>query len=94
VARRRVPARPPGHYLVATRGVTAPDASIPRPVADFAARAAEAAWRALPLKGNPPLTRLAVWLSALECTLDDARARADLGYAPAITRAEGLAALA
>jgi nucleoside-diphosphate-sugar epimerase len=79
--------------LLATRGVTPPDASIPRPVAAFAARAAEAAWRALPLKGAPPLTRLAVWLSALECTLDDSRARADLGYAAVITRAEGLAAL-
>jgi nucleoside-diphosphate-sugar epimerase len=79
--------------LLATRGVTLPDASVPRPVAAFAARTAEAAWRALPLKGAPPLTRLAVWLSALECTLDDSRARADLGYAPVITRAEGLAAL-
>jgi nucleoside-diphosphate-sugar epimerase len=79
--------------LLATRGVTVPDASVPRPVAAFAARTAEAAWRALPLKGAPPLTRLAVWLSALECTLDDSRARADLGYAPVITRAEGLAAL-
>jgi nucleoside-diphosphate-sugar epimerase len=79
--------------LLATQGVTPTDASVPRPVADAAARAAEAAWRALPLRGRPPLTRLAVWLSSRECTLVDARARADLGYAPVITRGAGLAAL-
>jgi len=79
--------------LLATRGVTPPDAEVPRTVAMGAARAAEAAWRALPLPGRPPLTRLGVWLAALECTLDDSRARADLGYEPVVTRAAGLAAL-
>jgi nucleoside-diphosphate-sugar epimerase len=79
--------------LLATRGVRPPGGSIPRPVAAAAARAAEAAWRFLPLGGHPPLTRFAVWVASLECTLDDSRARADLGYAPVITRAEGLLAL-
>jgi nucleoside-diphosphate-sugar epimerase len=79
--------------LLAARGVTPPDASVPRVAAFAAARAAEAAWRALPLRGAPPLTRLAVWLAALECTLDDTRARTDLGYAPVISRDAGLAAL-
>jgi nucleoside-diphosphate-sugar epimerase len=79
--------------LLATRGVHPPDGSIPRPVADGVARAGEAAWRLLPLRGAPPLTRFAVWVASLECTLDDSRARADLGYAPVISRAEGLAAL-
>jgi nucleoside-diphosphate-sugar epimerase len=79
--------------LLATRGLTPPDGSVPRPVAAAAARAAEAAWRLLPLGGAPPLTRFAVWVASLECTLDDSRARADLGYAPVIARADGLAAL-
>jgi nucleoside-diphosphate-sugar epimerase len=70
------------------------DASVPRPVAFAAARAAEATWRLLPLRGAPPLTRFAVWVAALECTPDDSRARADLGYAPVVTREAGLAALA
>jgi nucleoside-diphosphate-sugar epimerase len=73
--------------------VQPPDASIPRPVAAAAARAAEAAWRLLPLGGRPPITRFAVWVASLECTLDDSRARADLGYTPVVTRADGLAAL-
>jgi nucleoside-diphosphate-sugar epimerase len=79
--------------LLATRGVRPPDASVPRPVAFAAARAAEAAWRLLPLRGAPPLTRFAVWVASLECTLDDSRARRDLGYAPVVTREDGLAAL-
>jgi nucleoside-diphosphate-sugar epimerase len=79
--------------LLAIRGVTAPGGSIPRPVATALAATCETAWRALPLPGAPPLTRLAVWISALECTLDDSRARAELGYAPVVTREAGLAAL-
>ena len=79
--------------LLATRGVTPPDASAPRFAAAASARTAEAAWRALPLRGAPPLTRLAVWLASLECTLDDTRARTDLGYEPVVTREAGLAAL-
>jgi nucleoside-diphosphate-sugar epimerase len=79
--------------LLATRGVQPPDASIPRPVAFAAARAAETAWRLLPLPGAPPLTRFAVWVAALECTLDDSRARRELGYAPVVSRDAGLAAL-
>ncbi|HWM10634.1 MAG TPA: NAD-dependent epimerase/dehydratase family protein [Solirubrobacteraceae bacterium] len=79
--------------LLATRGVTAPDGSVPRPLARAAARAAEAAWRLLPLPGAPPLTRFAVWVASLECTLDDSRARDELGYEPPVARDDGLAAL-
>jgi nucleoside-diphosphate-sugar epimerase len=79
--------------LLATRGVQPPDGSIPRPLAAAVARAGEEAWRLLRLRGAPPLSRFAVWVAALECTLDDSRARADLGYAPVISRAQGLAAL-
>ena len=47
----------------------------------------------LRLKGEPPITRLAVWNSALECTVSDAKARKELGYEPVISREAGLAAL-
>ena len=80
--------------LMATQGVEVPDKSIPRPVAAAAAAAAETAWRLLPLKGAPPLTRMTYWVSALECTLDDSAARRDLGYVPVVTREQGLAQLA
>ena len=56
--------------------------------------AGEWAWRTFPLPGAPPLTRLALWLSSVESTVDDSRARAELGYAPVITREQGLTELA
>ncbi len=54
-----------------------------------------------PVRGEPadaasmaaaaaPLTRLAVWLSAAETTIDITRARTELGYAPVRTIDEGL----
>ena len=48
----------------------------------------------LRLKGEPPLTRFALWAASQECTLDDSKARAELGYRPVISRDEGLAAMA
>jgi nucleoside-diphosphate-sugar epimerase len=50
----------------------------------------EAAWRALPLPGQPPLTRLAYWLASQECTIDISRARRDLGYIPVTSIDKGL----
>jgi nucleoside-diphosphate-sugar epimerase len=76
--------------LLATQGVTPPGRSLPRPVASALAAAGETAWRVLPLPGRPPLTRLAVWVSALETTIDITRARTELGYAPVRTIEDGL----
>ncbi len=79
--------------LIASQEVAPPDRSVPEWVARAGAAAAETAWRILPLKGEPPLTRLAVWLSAQECTIDIAKAKRELGYQPVRTRAEGFAEL-
>jgi nucleoside-diphosphate-sugar epimerase len=76
--------------LLATQGVTPPDRSLPAPVASAVATVGDTAWRLLPLSGRPPLTRLAVWLSAVETTIDITRARTELGYAPVRTIDEGL----
>jgi nucleoside-diphosphate-sugar epimerase len=80
--------------LLATQGLDAPGRSVPMPVARALAAAGEGAWRALPLPGRPPLTRLAVWVSGLETTLDITRAREELGYAPVTTIEQGLTELA
>ena len=79
--------------MVATQGVEPGKRNVPVGVAKPAAALAEAIWRALHLKGEPPITRLAVWNSALECTVDDGKARKELGYEPVISREDGLAAL-
>jgi nucleoside-diphosphate-sugar epimerase len=79
--------------LLATQGVDAPDRGAPRALVGALAAAGEGAWRVLPLPGAPPVTRVAVWLSSLEATLDISKARRELGYEPVITREEGLAQL-
>ncbi len=80
--------------LAATAGLELPSRSLPRPVAAFGAVTAEAAWRHLHLKGTPPVTRLAYWLTALETTIDIGRARTELGYRPVKTIADGMRELA
>jgi nucleoside-diphosphate-sugar epimerase len=76
--------------MLASQGVEAPDKNVPAPVARAAATACETLWRFLPLGGHPPITRFAVWVSSLECTIDISRARSELGYQPLRTRDEGL----
>jgi len=76
--------------LLATQGVEVPDRNMPAGLAKVAAAAAEGVWRVLPLKGTPPVTRIAVWLSSLECTIDTSRAQAELGYKPVKTIADGM----
>jgi nucleoside-diphosphate-sugar epimerase len=80
--------------MLATQSVTAPDKSIPRPVAARTAAALERVWRLMRRPSPPPITRLAVWVSSEECTLDISRARRELGYAPVKSRDDGLAELA
>ncbi len=79
--------------MLAARGMTAPDKSVPAGVARMAAAAAERIWRLLRRPGSPPLTRFAVWVSSQECTIDISRAERELGYRPVTSREEGLAEL-
>ena len=80
--------------LLATQGEDPGGKQLPRPVATAVATGGEALWRTLPLGGAPPLTRLALWLTSLECTLDTSKARAEIGYRPVVTVEAGLAGLA
>ena len=80
--------------MLATQGVTPKDKSVPAGVATTAASAIERVWRLTRRPGPPPLTRFAVWVSSQECTIDDSRAQAELGYRPVMTREQGLAELA
>ncbi|WP_217212913.1 NAD(P)-dependent oxidoreductase [Streptomyces sp. AC550_RSS872] len=75
--------------LLATQHVTVPDRSLPYGVARAIAGTAEALWRTLHLKGEPPLGYMGVWLSGLECTIDTAKARTELGYRPVTTQQQG-----
>jgi nucleoside-diphosphate-sugar epimerase len=79
--------------LVSTQGIEVPKRNMPAPLAKVAAATCEGIWRALRLKGAPPVTRIAVWLSALETTIDTSLARGELGYEPVRTIADGMAEL-
>src|SRR5205085_12208213 len=59
--------------LIRTQGVDPPTRTLPLPVARAAAAASESAWKLLRRADRPPLTRFTVWVSALECTINDAR---------------------
>jgi nucleoside-diphosphate-sugar epimerase len=80
--------------LAATRGTVLPDRSVPRRVLSATALTAEAVWRALRLRGEPPVTRTFIALSAQEMTVDDSAARRELDYRPVLTRDDGLKQLA
>ncbi len=79
--------------LLATRGLAAPDRSIPFLVAWLAATILETAWKVLRRPGSPPISRELVALSGGPFVVSDARARANLGYVPVISREAALARL-
>ncbi|HWI96306.1 MAG TPA: NAD-dependent epimerase/dehydratase family protein [Solirubrobacterales bacterium] len=76
--------------LLRTQGVEPPDRSLPTWSAAPMARICEAAWKLLPLPGEPPMTLFRSWLLTQECTIDISKARSDLGYSPIIDRGRGL----
>jgi nucleoside-diphosphate-sugar epimerase len=80
--------------LAATQGVSAPAREAPLWVANAAAAASEFAWRNFGLGGTPPITRTMVNLMFREVTVNDRKARAELGYVGHVSIDQGLAELA
>jgi nucleoside-diphosphate-sugar epimerase len=80
--------------LLRTQGVEPPDRSLPAWSAAPMARVCEAAWKLLPLPGEPPMTAFRSWLLTQECTIDISKARGELGYEPVVNHEQGLAELA
>lgn len=79
--------------LLATQGLAPPTRSVPIPVLKLLAAGGETAWKLLRRSGKPPLTRQEVALMFVEVTVDDTKIRGELGYRPAVSRADGLARL-
>ena len=79
--------------LLRTRGVEAPRASAPLPVAWAMASVMEWIWRAFSWQGEPPMTRQMLRLIGWPFTLDIGKAERELGYRPIVSRASGLLAM-
>lgn len=77
----------------ATAGVTLPERSLPGAIVRGVAAFFEGVWSLFNLRGTPPLTRLAVALMSADKTVVCDRAKDELGYAPVIDVATGLAGL-
>jgi nucleoside-diphosphate-sugar epimerase len=76
--------------MIETQGVQPPTRTMPTWLGHAVATVSEPAWSHLPLPGRPPLTRFTFWVLTQECTIDDSKARSELGYAPIVTREQGL----
>lgn len=79
-------------YL-ATAGVTPPDKSIPGWAARGLAAATEPLWRMAGAKSPPPITRFTAAIMSRDCTINDGKARAELGYRPVVSLDVGMGRL-
>lgn len=76
--------------LLATRGVVPKDRAVPFRLAWMMAGVMGAAWRMLGRSGEPPITRQMLRLIGKPFTISIAKARAELGYVPRVSFAEGI----
>lgn len=75
-------------------GVALGEKSMPGWLVRTIANAAEPVFRLANSEAPPPVTRFTAHIMSRDCTINDARARADLGYRPVISVDAGLARLA
>jgi len=80
--------------LLAAVGAPQVEGSIPFGVAYALGAVCEGLWHALPLKGEPPMTRFLAEQLSTTHWYDMAPARRDFGYVPTVSIDEGLARLA
>jgi len=81
--------------MLAAIGVTPPGSLDPaRGCASEGGAARDASGQSCAVGAAPPVTRTAVALLGLSCTVTDAKARRELGYSPLIARPHGLTRLA
>jgi nucleoside-diphosphate-sugar epimerase len=79
--------------LLRTQGVTPGTRSIPAWLARALAGGAEGMWRLLHVRRALPLTRFRVRIIGEVVTVNDAKARRELGYRATVSREEGLRAM-
>ena len=79
--------------LAASKDLRLGDKNLPLWFAEALGAICESTWRLLNLSSEPPLNKYAVMVMSRHCTLDDSKARRELGYRPLISWKEGMAQL-
>lgn len=74
-----------------SQGVDPGERGIPHGLVYALAVIGEFIWRTFRLKGGPPVSRTAILLAGEQVTINDAKARRELGYKGLVTREAGLA---
>lgn len=77
--------------LLKTQGLEPPNKSLPKGIAQVLASVIEMGWKIFKIKGDPPITRTALKLMGEEVTVNDAKARKELGYKGLVSIENGLA---
>jgi nucleoside-diphosphate-sugar epimerase len=80
-------------HVASAYGVEPPERSVPYAVARTMAGVVDRGWRTLHLPGEPAVSEGAIALVGHEMTVNDSRARRELGYRPVVGVADGLAEL-
>ena len=76
--------------LLETQGIRAGNRSLPRGFARLLAGCIESVWAFFGIKAAPPTTRMVVKMMGEEITLDDRKARSELGYCSRISFEQGI----
>ncbi len=76
--------------MLKTQGVEPNAKSMPRGLVYAMATIAEMLWKVLPLKGAPPINRFVVRVIGSEVTVNDTKARNELGYSAHVSIEDGL----
>lgn len=79
--------------ILNAEGLDPGDKVLPRGVAVFAANLVENVWKLFGLKSRPPVAPLMIRLMGTEFSVNDEKARRELGYKNVLNFEEGLAAL-
>ncbi len=76
--------------MLQTQGISLPTGSVPGFIASALAFLVEGIWKILGIRKEPPMMRFPVDIMGKECTIRIDRAKAELGYKPVVTVAQGL----
>ncbi len=80
--------------LMRTQGIDPGTRSLPRWLVQVLAWSFESGWKLLKLNDSPPITQTALCMIGEEVTLNDTKARRELGYTGLVSRQEGLVEMA